>query len=76
MVIMNKNNQLVSKHNIMLLQAYLENVVSIENKCKDDFSHTEWYLLEKYNEDEVNAIINFFKENGVKCDCDIVKKFS
>lgn len=73
---MNKNKQPVSKENIMLLQAYLEQVVSIENKCKDDFAHTEWYLLEKYSEAEVNAIINFFKEKGIKCDCDLVKKFN
>lgn len=73
---MRKNKQPVSEDDIMLLQTYLEKVVSIENKCKDDFSHTEWYLLEKYSQDEVNAIINFFKENGVKCDCDIVNKFN
>ncbi|MDZ7764773.1 MAG: hypothetical protein U5K00_10135 [Melioribacteraceae bacterium] len=73
---MNKNNQPVSNNDILMLQAYLEQVVSIENKCKDDFSHTEWYLLEKYSEEEVNAIINFFKEKGAKCDCDLVKRFN
>ena len=73
---MNKNKQPVSRENIMLLQAYLEQVVSIENKCKDDFSHTEWYLMEKYSEEEVSAIINFFKERGMKCDCDLVKNFN
>jgi len=60
----------------MLLQAYLEQIVSIENICKDDFTHTEWYLMEKYSEEEVSAIINFFKERGMKCDCDLVKKFN
>lgn len=73
---MNKNNQPVSKNDIMMLQAYLEQVVSIENKCKDDFSHTEWYLLEKYSDEEVSAIIKFFKEKGAKCDCDLVKRFN
>lgn len=73
---MSKNKQPVSEHDIILLQAYLEHVVSIENKCKDDFSHTEWYLMEKYSEEEVRIIINFFKEKGVKCDCDLVKKFN
>jgi hypothetical protein len=73
---MSKNKQPVSNQDIILLQAYLEQVVSIENKCKDDFSHTEWYLMEKYSEEEVSAIINFFKEKGIKCDCDLVKKFN
>lgn len=73
---MNKNKQPVSNQDIILLQAYLEQVVSIENKCKNDFSHTEWYLQEKYSDEEVNAIISFFKEKGIKCDCDLVKKFN
>jgi hypothetical protein len=32
--------------------------------------------MEKYSEEEVSAIINFFKEKGIKCDCDLVKKFN
>lgn len=73
---MNKDKQPVSKNDILLLQAYLEQVVSIENKCKDDFSHTEWYLQEKYSKEEVTSIINFFMQNGVKCDCDLVNKYN
>lgn len=57
-----------------MLQTYLEQIVSIENKRKDDFSYTEWYLKEKYSENEVYAIINFFKGSRVKCDCDVIKK--
>lgn len=71
---MMKNEQPVSINEIVMLQAYLEHVVSIENKCKDDFSHTEWYLREKYPKEKVKAIINYFEENGFKCDCDLVKK--
>jgi hypothetical protein len=74
--LMSKNKPPVSDSEIRMLQAYLDQIVSIENKCKDDFSYTEWYLEEKYSEDEVNAIINFFRENGVKCDCGILKKFN
>lgn len=73
---MNNNKQPVSNNDIMLLQAYLKHVVSLENKCKDDFSHTEWYLQEKYSKEEVTAIINFFMQNGVKCDCDLVNKYN
>ncbi len=72
---MDKNKQPVSKNDIIMLQAYLEQIVSIENKCKENFAHTEWYLQEKYSDDEVNTIINFFKVSGAQCDCDLVKKF-
>lgn len=71
---MNKIKQPVSNHDMIFLQAYLEQVVSIENNCKDDFSFTEWYLHEKYSENEVTAIIKFFKESGFNCDCDLVNK--
>ncbi|MGQ9644345.1 MAG: hypothetical protein ACUVT3_10850 [Ignavibacterium sp.] len=57
-----------------MLQAYLYEIFSIEIKCEKNFKYTEWYLKEKFSQIEVVNIIQFFKDKGLSCDCDILKK--
>lgn len=57
-----------------MLQAYLYEVFSTEKKCESNFKYTEWYLKEKFSENEITNIIQFFKDNGLNCDCGILKK--
>lgn len=59
---------------IALLQAYLYQIFTTQSDCKSSFTNTEMYLNDKYNSDEVNSILNYFKENGLQCDCDIIYK--
>ena len=61
-------------HRLAFLQAYLYEIFSAEEKCGSSFSHTEWYLKENFSENEIDLTIKFLKENGLSCDCDIVKK--
>ena len=62
-------------YEIAFLQAYLYEAFSIEGHCKQNFDRTEWHLKETHNEEEVKSIIEYFKNNGLICDCDIIHKF-
>jgi hypothetical protein len=63
-------------HKLALLQAYLYQVFTLENHCENSFDHTKWYLDEKCSETEIKNTIEFFKQIGLKCDCDIINKFN
>lgn len=68
-----KINPLVPENELVFLQAFLHKAFSIENRCNDNFENTVWYLGERYSDDEVDLIIDYFKERGIKSDCDIIK---
>lgn len=61
-------------HQLAFLQAYLYEVFSTEKRCEENFKHTEWYLNENYSEKDAEQIIKFFNEEGLNCDCDLLKK--
>jgi len=62
-------------YQLALLQAYLYEVFTYENHCKNSFDNSEWYLGDKYNKEEVNSIFDFFRSKDINCDCDIINKF-
>lgn len=62
-------------HELAFLQAYLYGVFSSKMQCKKNFNHAEWFLNEKHTDEEVTEIKNFFRNNGIECDCDIIYKF-
>lgn len=64
----------IRENDFILLQAYLQEIFSIENTCKDNFTRTQWYLNEKYSENEVTEIIKEFMRNDIKCDCNLINK--
>lgn len=64
----------IKENDLTFLQAYLYKTFSLENRCNDNFDYTEWYLKERYSQEEINAIVNFFKGKGINCDCDIINK--
>jgi len=61
-------------YELAFLQAFLYQIFTTESTCNKNFNNTEWYLNDKYTHAEVNSIINFFKNNGINCDCDIIYK--
>ena len=71
---MKKPDLPIPVHQIAFLQAYLYQIFTIDNQCKKSFKNTEWYLKENYKKQEVDSIINFFKNNNLKCDCDVINK--
>lgn len=64
----------ISIHELAFLQAYLYGIFTIEKQCKKNFNNTEWYLNEKYSQDNVNALKSYFLNNDIECDCDIINK--
>ena len=62
-------------HQLAFLQAYIYQVFTLEIDCKKDFRNSEWFLKENHTDEEVNSIIEFFRSQGFKCDCDIINKF-
>ena len=60
---------------LAFLQAYLYEVFNFENQCRNSFKNSEWYLKERYSEEEVESILEFFRSNNINCDCDIINKF-
>ena len=73
---MKKSDLPIPIHEIAFLQAYLYKMFSLEGRCKQNFERTEWHLKETHKEEEVKSIIDFFRSNGLKCDCDIIRKFN
>ena len=63
-------------YKLAFLQAYLYQIFSLEGTCKKNFEHTEWYLKDKLTENEVETIMDFFRSNGMTCDCDIINKMN
>ncbi len=66
---------IITIQELAFLQAYLFQVFSSEKQCKKNFDHTEWYFNEKYSSNDVSSIKNYFVNNGIFCDCDIINKF-
>ncbi len=62
-------------HQIAFLQAYLYQIFSDGKSCQKSFKYTKWYLKDKYDEPEINNIIDLFKSEGINCDCDLINKF-
>ena len=62
-------------HRLAYLQAYLHQIFTLDSNCKMNFDNTKWYLKETHTDEEVNSTIDFFKNKGLKCDCDIINKF-
>lgn len=62
-------------HEIVVLQAYLLEVFAKAGGCANNFEHSEWHLRQKYTDEEIKSIFEFFRNYGLKCDCDIIKKF-
>lgn len=71
---MKSTNQLTPEIELSFLRAYLYKTFSLENRCEDDFERTVRYLGERYSDEEVDLIIDYFKEIGIKSDCDILHK--
>jgi hypothetical protein len=71
---MTKSDLPIPIHKMAFLQAYLYEIFGAGNKCTNSFKHTKWYLKENYSDKEIEALLEFFKEKGVSCDCDILKK--
>ena len=72
---MKKSEVPIPIHEIAFLQAYLYKIFSLEGYCKQNFERTEWHLKEIHKDEEVKSIIDFFRSNGLKCDCDVIRKF-
>jgi len=71
-----KNSQLpIPLYEISFLQAYLYEFFSLEGECSKNFNHTTWHLKQKYNDEQIETVINFFRSRGITCDCDILHKF-
>jgi len=62
-------------HQLAFLQAYLYEIFGGEKKCENNFKHTKWYLKENFTDKKIDLILEFFNSYGLKCDCDILKKF-
>jgi|GEM_PF-1346606 hypothetical protein len=71
---MTKNDVPIPIYKLAFLQAYLYEIFSTEKKCEKNFKYTVWYLHENFSENEIDRIINFFNEQGINCDCGIIKK--
>ncbi len=73
---MTKTEAPIPIHHLALLQAYLYEIFGGEKKCEKDFTYTRWYLKEKFLLKDIEMVIAFFKEKGIGCDCDILKKLN
>ncbi len=62
-------------HEIAILQAYLFEVFTKAGGCANNFDHSKWHLRQSHTDKEIESIIEFFKNCGLKCDCDLIKKF-
>lgn len=59
---------------LALLLAYLYEIFINEKRCEQNFKYTEWYLTQNYSTNEIELMLKFLREAGLKCDCDIIKK--
>jgi hypothetical protein len=57
------------------LLAYLYEIFTLKEHCRQNFEQTEWHLKENHKEEKVKLVLDFFRSNGLKCDCDILHKF-
>jgi hypothetical protein len=35
-----------------------------------------WHLKQKYSDEEIESVISFFRNRGLKCDCDVIHKIN
>lgn len=61
-------------HQLALLQAYLYEIFEAEKRCEKNFKHTKWYLKDKHSEKTIEKIVEFFNQEGLNCDCDVIRK--
>jgi len=71
---MTENKLPMPIYRLAFLQAYLYENFSTEKECENNFKYTEWYLKENFSENEIEKIIKFFNNEGVNCDCGVIKK--
>lgn len=71
---MTKTDLPMSVYKLAFLQAYLYEIFTMKKTCENNFKHTEWYLNENFSEQNVKEIFKFFKDEGLNCDCDVLKK--
>ena len=71
---MTKTEAPIPIHHLALLQAYLYEIFGGEKKCEKDFKYTKWYLEENFSKKTIEQIIKFFNQEGLNCDCDVIKK--
>jgi len=71
---MKKSELPIPVYEIAFLQAYLYELFSLEGHCEQNFDRTVWHLKEKHTDEEVKSVIKFFKDRGLKCDCDVIRK--
>lgn len=64
----------INPEDIALLQAYLVEVFSFEEGCRNNFKHTEWYLEQKLGKEKKEQYLDYIINSGAKCDCDVIKK--
>ena len=73
---MSEKRDKFSLYDIALLQAYLLQVFEMEDRCRNSFKHTEWYLSEKYEESVRIEILDYLKSKGAACDCEVLSKIN
>jgi len=61
-------------YQLALLQAYLYEVFTAEERCEENFTHSKWYLKKNFSKEKIEEIIKFFNNKGIKCDCDVIKQ--
>jgi len=71
---MTKNELPVPIYRLALLQAYLYEIFTTEKRCEKDFRYTDWYLTQNFSKKEIEQIIQFFINEGIQCDCGVIKK--
>jgi hypothetical protein len=69
---MKKSELPILVYEIAFLQAYLYELFSLEGHCEQNFDRTIWHLKEKHSDDVVKSVIEFFKDRGLKYDCDVI----
>lgn len=63
-------------YKLALLQAYLYQAFTFEKHCENNFQNTKWYLNENFTQEEIQEILNFFNQIGLKCDCDVINNLN
>ncbi len=71
---MKSTNLPMQIHELAFLKAYLYELFTSANVCQNNFHHTNWYLKDKYSDDEIEKIKNHFILKNINCDCDIIFK--
>ena len=71
---MTKTELAIPVFKLAFLQAYLYEIFTLKKTCENNFKHTQWYLDENFSEKNIEKLFEFFKNNELNNDCDILKK--